>query len=275
MTLLFEMGLAGEIPAGLVEALVRVVSERYIRFFPLRIEDVPPGKNLLLDTACHCQLGTLYQVLTACGVDVDARLPWIRPWFLRYQLPDGGLNCDEAAYTRPTPRSSIVSTLPALEAILLAAKRPLSGEEEAFLDRGAGYMIERRLWRSVSRGGTVIDESWARPCFPRFYFYDLLRGLAFLVRWAEVRRRTLPRAAVEEAARILKEQEADDGTIAPGRRAFAAERTLRRQSDGTWARGHEAGTFPLLEAASAVGVPSPWLTRQWAWTRERLERVLY
>src|SRR6185369_16599912 len=122
----------------------------------------------------HCQLGCVFQVLVACGVDVDARLPWIRPWFLRYQLPDGGLNCDEEAYTKATPRSSIVSTLPPLEAILLGTKRAFTPGEEKFLDRGARYLLDRRLWRSVSKGGAVIDESWRRVAFPRFYFYDLL-----------------------------------------------------------------------------------------------------
>lgn len=274
MALLCEMGLAREIPAGVVEALVRVVCAHYVTTFPFRIEDVPPGKDPVLDLSCHCQLGTLYQILAACGVDVDSRLPWIRPWFPRYQLPDGGLNCDEGAYTRPVPHSSIVSTLPALEAVLVAARRPLSRGEEEFLDRGAAYLIARKLWRSVSRGGAVIDEAWARPCFPRFYHYDLLRGLAFLTRWADERGRTLPREAVEEAVGTLERQQTGAGILAVGRRAFEGQKTLLRDADGTWTKGHAAGSFALLDVVSEVGVASPWLTREWASARQRLARVV-
>ena len=53
----------------------------------------------------------MYQVLFACGVDIDGRAPWIRAWFLRYQLPDGGLNCDEKAYAGSGGASSIQSTV--------------------------------------------------------------------------------------------------------------------------------------------------------------------
>ena len=40
----------------------------------------------------------MFQVLAASGIDVERALPWIKPWFVRYQMADGGLNCDEAAY---------------------------------------------------------------------------------------------------------------------------------------------------------------------------------
>ena len=56
-------------------------------------------------------------VLGAAGVDRDRVFPWMRPWFPQYQLADGGLNCDERVYTRETPRSSFLSTLPPLEAV--------------------------------------------------------------------------------------------------------------------------------------------------------------
>jgi hypothetical protein len=39
----------------------------------------------------------------------------MRPWLRQYQLPDGGLNCDEAACVKSL-KSSMVSTLPPLEA---------------------------------------------------------------------------------------------------------------------------------------------------------------
>ena len=51
------------------------------------------------------------QIIAACGVEVDRALPWARPWFVRYQMSDGGLNCDSDAYlvTDECP-SSMVGT---------------------------------------------------------------------------------------------------------------------------------------------------------------------
>src|SRR5687767_8830034 len=115
MLLLHELGLSARIPDRSVRAMTRAM-QQLPQVFPSAVEDVPAGVDPS-DIPCHCQLGCMYPVLAAAGVDVDRELPWIRPWFVRYQLPDGGLNCDEAAYARPVPRSSFLSTLPPLEAI--------------------------------------------------------------------------------------------------------------------------------------------------------------
>jgi hypothetical protein len=274
VALLVELGRAADVPRSAVGALLRAMRTHYLTTFPFRAEDVPAGKSAQRHVPCHCQLGTAYRMLAACGVAVDAELPWIRPWFLRYQLPDGGLNCDEAAYLRAAPRSSVVSTLPPLEALLYAAPRPLSPEEERFLDRGAAYLLDRRLFRSLSKGGAPIDESWREPCFPRFYDYDILRGLAFVLAWAEARARPIARAAVGEALEILAARAAAPGGLTPGRRAWGglAARTIRRDPDGEWRRG-EAATFPLLEEASRPGAPSPPLAREWADARAALARL--
>ena len=63
---------------------------------------VPGGADPHRDVSCHCALGSIHQVLAACGVDVDRALPWIRPWFVRYQMADGGLNCDPTPTCGPT-----------------------------------------------------------------------------------------------------------------------------------------------------------------------------
>ncbi|MBI5367018.1 MAG: hypothetical protein HZA54_08270 [Planctomycetes bacterium] len=260
MLLLWELGEVGRIPAAAAAGLVRSARAHLHTSFPFRIEEVPAGIDPIRGTSCHCQLGTMVQVLAACGVDVDRDFPWVRGWFLRYQLPDGGLNCDEAAYTRPTPRSSLVSTLPALEAILRAAPRPLAPAEWAFLDRGAEYLLRRALCRSLSRGGGLIDAAWLAPTFPRFYEYDVLRGLSFVVEWALARPEAVLRAAdIAEAAAQFPEA----GPVCVGRQAWAAAGTLRCRADGTWGREPKAARFPLLEAVGAPGIPAPALTASW------------
>ncbi|MBI3270997.1 MAG: hypothetical protein HYZ53_18485 [Planctomycetes bacterium] len=274
MTLLVELGLADRIPAASARALAESCRRTYLPIFPVRAEEVPPGVDTHREVACHCAVGTLVGVLRSCGVDPDEPLPWIRPWFPRYALPDGGLNCDEAVYVRPEPHSSVLSTLPPLEALLRWTRRPLRAEEEATLDRGAEYLIRRRLCRSISKGGIVMKESWLAPCFPRFYDYDLLRGLSFLVAWAEDRRRALPATAVVEAVEVLAARVDGEGRLAPGRRAYEGARTLRRDAAGVWTKTNPAATFPLLEEASAVGRPSRALTRAWRAAVAGLRRLV-
>lgn len=274
-TLLWEVGRADAIPRDFADALCAAVDRHYLHDFPLRLEDVPPGRDPIRDIMCHCGLGTVVQVLDACGVDALGRLPWVLPWCLRYQLPDGGLNCDEATYTRPTPRGSVVSTLPLLEAALrLAPGAPgaFAPEVGAFLDRGAEYLLARRLWRSVSRGGAPIHEGWLRPSFPRFYHYDVLRGLRFLVGWAEARGRRLPEEAVAEARDAL-DAALVAGELRPGRRPCEGART-RVLAPGVVDAWEPAASFPLLELVSRTDAPSPWLTREWRDVRARLERVV-
>lgn len=238
MVLLWEMGLAPRLPKACVDALTRAIDSHCLHHFPIRADEVPPGVDPVRQVPCHCQIGTVYQVLAAAGADVDAALPWIRPWFLKYQLPDGGLNCDEAAYTRPVPRSSFLSTLPPLEAVLFCTPREFTPQERAFVDRGAHYLIRRRLCRSLSKGG-VIDESWLKPCFPRFYFYDVLRGLRFLARWSVRFGQALPGGLTD----LVRNADL-------GRRDFAGTLT-RKLIAGAWERG-PASTFALLDGVDGA-----------------------
>lgn len=242
---LWELGYAEAIPSSFIDDLVARVDAHYLHFFPVREEELPPGADPYRNLACHCQLGTLYQLLHAAGVTVDAALPWIRPWFLKYQLPDGGLNCDDTVYIGDDPRSSFVSTLPPLEAVLFCTDRDFTREEVAFLDRGAAYLIDRGLCRSL-RKNRVADRAWLKPTFPRFYHYDVLRGYEFVVEWAATLGRAVPTSALAEARRV-------EPVVA--RRAWADERKTRSPAD--WSAWHEARVFPLLDRVSRIGTPFP------------------
>ena len=112
MTLLWELGLAERIPPRAVRAMVSTLHTHYLRRFPESEDDLPPGMDIYRQSACHCMIGTGFQVLHACGVRVDEELPWLREWILKYQLADGGWNCDNGV----TRCSSFVSTLPPAEA---------------------------------------------------------------------------------------------------------------------------------------------------------------
>lgn len=268
MLLLYELGEARRIPPRIVALMVDGLDALPLHIFPIHPSDSPPGTDPHRDSSCHCALGSIHQVLTACGVDVAARLPWIEPWFPRYQMADGGASCDAAAYLSGECASSMVAAIAPFEAML--ARGPSD-----FVERAAAFLVERRLTHgSPSRHNAEERDAaprWLLPCFPRFYFYDVLRGLAALVRWAEAGGRTLPLDAVSGAAAHLAAA-FPDGVVRLGRRAYDGVPTMALEG-GTWVRGRPASTFPLLEATSAIGRPCPTLTRQWSAARRGLLRL--
>jgi hypothetical protein len=278
MLLLHEMGLTALIPDTIVERYVSSLNRIPLKVFPILPDELPPGIDPFRGTPCHCQLGNVYQVLAARGIDVDAELPWIRPWFLKYQMRDGGLNCDNEAYlvTDECP-SSMVSTIAAFEAVLLYTPRPWTPGEQLFLDKGANFLIARELRLGSSTKHNASEqtsaENWTLMCFPRFYLYDVLRGLNALALWAEKTQRPVPSQAIRHVFSLI-ENEFPTGEIRIGRRSFAGAKTLKLLPTREWTRGHDATTFPLLDAVSAVGDVSPFLTRQWSETRLRLSRIV-
>jgi hypothetical protein len=274
MLLLHELGETRRIPRRAVTALVDALNALPLKIFPIRPEDAP-GANRWRDSSCHCALGNIDQVLTACGVDVDAALPWIRPWFLRYQMADGGLNCDETAYlVEEECPSSMVGTIAPFEAMLGAA--PGAGRQ-AFLDRAADFLIARELRLGSPTAHNAVERTvaaiWLAPCFPRFYFYDVLRGLAGLVRWAESTQRAIPRRAVAAVVAHLVTA-FPDGVIRLQRHGTAnCPMTWSQDAGGRWARTPTA-SFPLLDAASVLGRACAASTRQWSATRRGLLGLL-
>jgi hypothetical protein len=273
MLLLFELGEARRIPARAVSAMVAALDAMPVKRFPLR-PDEAPGVDPSRDCLCHCAVGSIDQVLTACGVDVDAALPWFRAWYPHYQMVDGGLSCDDTAYrvVGECP-SSMVGTIAPFEAMLRGRWMP---EQAAFLERGAAFLEGRKLMLGSSTVHNAEEREaqigWLAPCFPRFYFYDVLRGLAALVRWAEQGGASLPLEAVAGVVDHLVET-FPDGAVRRQRRGFAAcPMTWRKCPGGEWSR-QPIESFALLEACSAIGAPSAALTRQWTAARRGLIRL--
>jgi hypothetical protein len=261
MSVLHEMDLAKEIPATTVLEMVEVLKSHYLPVFPIKEDEVPQGTDPYRRIACLCAVGNMYQVLFACGVDVDSELPWMRDWFLRYQLPDGGLNCDEKVYTKPTPKSSIVTTLSCLEAVLFCRSRELTKEEIAFLDKGANYLLKQKLFRKVSTG-EVIDKDWLEIRFPRFYEYDFLRGFYFLEKWRQQSRFSIPDDLVDEVEKLVSQQITDQG-IKLKRYNLFDKISYNPAADGTWIWG-DASEFDLMKAVSFEGSICQPLTKKWS-----------
>jgi hypothetical protein len=267
MLLLTELGLANRIPDRAVRAMVAGLQAYPLKFFPLRPDEWPPGYDRSRHSMCHCALGSIDRVLDACGVDVDADLPWIVPWYGRYQMADGGLNCDETAYSVAGEcPSSMVGTIAPFEAML----RRGPGR---FVEQAAAFLVRRDLVRG-SDGHHNAEErdaakKWFAPTFPRFYFYDVLRGVSALVRWSTIFGAVLPFSAVKTAVAHLVTT-APDGLVRVGRRAFEGHPTWAEDDAGKWVRVPLASQFSLLDALSQIGAPSAALTAEWTRTRREL-----
>lgn len=248
MAALHETGMSGRIPEPAVIKALKLLKHGAWHRFVIRPDDAPQtdSDREKMD-CCHCELGVFYMILASCGCDVDAQLPWIREWFLQHQLPDGGLNCSPAAY-RGHRKSSIVSTLPPLEAVLFCTNRKYTDAEQRFLNEGARYLIEHRLVCS-KRDGHVINPAWLKPLFPRFFEYDILRGMYFLAEWSRRTGRLLPAEVISDGLDRLRSHIRPSGVVI-GRRV--------NDPDGEW----HGPAFALMDSVGMVGKVSPYLTRQ-------------
>lgn len=280
MLLLHEMGHANLIPKGILREFVAALDSYPVKIFPIHPGDLPQGVDPHRGTPCHCQLGNVYQVLAAAGIDVDRELPWIKAWFLRYQMADGGLTCDNDAYlvTDECP-SSMVGTIAAFEAVLLYTPRPWTREETAFLDAGARFLMDRRLMQGSATKHNAAErlsaETWLSVCFPRYYYYDVLRGLSALLIWSEKTGAVVPSSVIDGVVDRLHRRFPDD-CVRCERLSYEGIGTIYRAQSGEWIKKRPAplaSTFPLLDVTSVVGRPSPFLSRQWREARERLRRL--
>jgi hypothetical protein len=128
---------------------------------------------------------------------------------LAEQLPDGGWNCEAA---NGSTRSSFNTTICVLEALLEHELRFGNGPEvTAARLRGQEYLLERRMFRSLSTGEVIERDrkggaNWTRFAFPTWWHYDVLRGLEYLRRACVV-----PDERVAEAIDLVASKRDDDG----------------------------------------------------------------
>ncbi len=95
------------------------------------------------------------------------------------QLEDGGWNCEAPDKSR---RSSFHTTISVLEGLWEYERA--AGQHPAVTaarSRAEEYLLERRLFRSLSTG-KVIDWGWTLFSFPPRWHYDVLRGLDYFRR---------------------------------------------------------------------------------------------
>ncbi|MBN2830156.1 MAG: hypothetical protein JXR56_07540 [Candidatus Cloacimonetes bacterium] len=259
VVLLYEAGYKHLIPREFLVQLINVIDKHYLHFFPLAESDIPKECDPYRHILCFCALGNMYKVLEGCGFDVKSELPWWYDWILNYQLPDGGYNCDEGAYTG-SRKSSFQSTLPMLEAMLLVYQRTGDSHIKSLLDRGADYLIKHEVYKSSS--GRLIEEEWLQLSFPHYYDYDVLRGFSFLVKWAFETKNRLPEAIVIDCLKRISASLNSDGCVVLGLNKICRDRNLSLQN-GNWKWSENAELFPVLELFSREGDVSIPLSIKW------------
>lgn len=268
LTFLLETGHIQTLSPGVFARFSELLAAHYLSFFPLTEHELPSGTDPYRHILCHCALGTALQILSAGGRDPWQDWPWLQAWLRRYQLPDGGYNCDEAVYGH-SQRSSLVSTLPVLEALL--NQPALTASDERLLRQGAESLLRRKLF--LSSQGQVIDPLWLTPIFPRFYNYDILRALHFLCRWALKCREPLTHEALAPALNHLKGL-ADSQAL--GQQAWhpAQESTLApHPQSGEWERGQPSRLFPLLQTFLDKHLAPAYLQQEWQNTQAQLNSL--
>jgi hypothetical protein len=119
------------------------------------------------------------------------------------QMSDGGWNCEQES---GSTRGSFHSTISVLEGLLEhEVATGGSAESRAARLRGQEYLLERRLFRSLSTGA-VIDADWTQFSYPTRWHYDVLRGLDYL-RSAAV----TPDERMMEALALVEAKRGEDG----------------------------------------------------------------
>lgn len=257
--LLLECGQAELIPRRFIDTLIVTVDAHYLHTFPVQESQIPESCDPYRHIICHCALGTLCKLMVACGEKVFERLPWVYEWFIMYQLPDGGYNCDESAYVN-SRKSSFLSTLPMLEALLDIYAATNDTRLVPLLQAGVDYLLRHRIFRSTA--GKMVDPTWLELSFPRFYHYDVLRGLAFVVKWAGITGARLDMSVLNESLQIVAKLLDQDGFLSVGIDNISAEGSLYYTEEG-WKWGDHSGIFPCLSELCKPGNRSIALTKQW------------
>jgi hypothetical protein len=127
------------------------------------------------------------------------------------QMADGGWNCEQE---NGSTRGSFHSTIEVLEG-LTEYNQTAGGVPEVSeaLARGHEYLLKRRMFRRLSTGEPITEDSqpgaaptWTKFSHPTYWHYDVLRGLDHL-RAAGVR----PDERAAEAVEIVRAKQDEQG----------------------------------------------------------------
>jgi len=205
MLLLEETSRISEIPVAVFKELLTCADRQFLKIFPVREEDVDGPVNGHTEVMCFCFFGGLMKLASKLEFDVFAHLPWAKDWVHRYQLPDGGFNCDESVYTG-SGKSSFISTAVMLEGMIEYSR--FVGQSEplmANMQKAVSYLLKHQIFLS-SKGEEIPGTDWDKIIFPRFYEYDFTRGLEAVFDFLLLTGKKVRAAAIDKAVILLNKK---------------------------------------------------------------------
>jgi hypothetical protein len=268
--LLYELGMIREVPKDLMELFAEVVNDNVLHFFPFTEDEFPKDTDPYRQILCFCAAGSLYQMLYSYGIDVDKKIPWLRAWFTKYQLPDGGYNCNEDAYTKEVKKSSMTSTLPMVESLLLFKKDQITSDELDVLHKASDYIVSHKLFRKLT-DQSIMDPNFTQIRFPRYYEYDFLRGFTFLYSYREKYGYTFPDSITDEVEELVNKHLVDGIITLKGVPLY--DKSYNPLPNGKWEKG-EASTYDLLKLVMETNHQSLVLTKAWNLMKPKYLKVI-
>lgn len=262
--LLEETDRLKDVPVDTFKELLVCADRQYLHVFPVRPEDAPEDVNGFTEVLCFCFLGSLMRLSAKVDFDVFAWLPWAKDWLKRYQLPDGGYNCDDAVYTG-SGKSSIASTTVMLEGMLAYVK--YTGNYDEFgknIERAVSYLLKHHLFMS-SKGEPIPNTNWDKIVFPRFYEYDFSRGLEAVLDFVLQTGKKVRRINMEKAIELLK-QKIDSGVDHSEKQWMSEEKTVSYLIESP-IMFKEMANLPLVMKKINSSAPNPFVA-------ERLKNIL-
>ncbi len=258
LILLAEMGVPGELPAvnrG-CQYFLRLMNSQDHSWPPVYSENDPRTYRSVWEP---CVTGNMARTLTIFGFSDDHRVRDMFEWLVKYQLPDGGWNCEPGPWQKEVFHSSFMSTIEPLWAFseLPAQKWPKGGKKA--VERACEFMLTHRLYKS-DKTGQITHDWWTSLHFPLFYFYDILHGLRVLT---SLGHGTDER--IHDAVELLQSKRLPEGQW-PLEASFTQtpKRNLVKDSaTGQWSsvKGEKVTEVPpIYSNLGSIGDANPWVT---------------
>jgi hypothetical protein len=194
-----------DVPVETFKELLMVADRQFIHYFPVEDDEFPENLNPYTEIMDFCSLGSLMRLSARLDFDPFAWLPWAKKWINKYQLTDGGYNCDETAHSG-SRKSSIISTTIMLEGMLAYVKNFENYHELGEnIEKAVSYLLKHHIYLN-SKGEKIEGTDWEKIIFPRFCEYDFSRGLEAVLDFVLISGKKVRRRNLEKAISLLKEK---------------------------------------------------------------------
>jgi hypothetical protein len=199
---------------------------------------------------CGSQEGNALAVACRLGVADDPRVRLLATGLLEWQWPDGGWNCDRRPQAH---RSSFHESHPPIWGLHEYAMASGDTDAAAAARRGAGLLLEHRMFRALS-SGEPIQREWLTLHWPPYWHYEVLQGLVVLARMGLAGD---PRAA--DGLELLRERRHANGRWRASNRwwkppgSSRAPEAVDWRTDDTAHRMVTLRALAVLRAAGATG----------------------